>query len=79
MFWCLTVLDCEIGLPCRMMAYVEYRDIYSSTNQTYPPCLGVIDNVSYHFPDFHQVTLQFIYDIHFARQRLVDQTAANHH
>ena len=30
MLWCLTVLDCEIGLPCRMMAYVEYRDIYSS-------------------------------------------------
>ena len=41
--------------------------------------LGIVDNVSYQFPDFHSITLQFLLDIHYVRQRIVDQTTAHHH
>ena len=41
--------------------------------------LGVINSVVFQFPDFHQVTLQFVLDVHYARQRHIDQAAAHHH
>ena len=38
--------------------------------------LGVINDVSYQFNEFHKMSLQFLLNLHFTRQQIVDQSTA---